>query len=1591
MKKHKHRKIRVRTIVSLVLIVLFLPLVLFSIFKPSGSAEAAWFNDSWVYRQRFSFTHNAALTERRVAVTVNTSTLITAGKMQSDCDDARFTDTNGAILRYQLVSGCNTSSTSFDVLFPTVINGLNEAYIYYGNTTSQSRSEDISTYTSLSPSGGAASLSSEEKGTAANVYYKFNELADNRCTGGTNDVCDSNGSQVDGAISGGATWRNSSFCVSGGCLLFDGSDDVVTVSQNSRINLSDQLAAAFTYSAWIRPNGAGEGSTGQIFQKGTNNFFRVGNLSSGVLDLVASVDLATSDATLTVTGAIPNNQWSFVSVSYTDDADDEISIWVNGRLVGTSTNGSGAPASDTNSLLIGGTTTSNFQGFIDDFKVFPVERTTAQQRLDYQNSGSPDGASVQIGASNNTSSLTSGLIGYWNMDENSWTNNCSTGSVLDSSGNGNNGRACPNTTGPTGGANGVFGHAGSFDDTDDYIDVTTISFNPANSFTIAAWVYPTSSASSNIIVGISTGNDFNFIVGTDGSLSVFNGVSSSSTAASQVPQNTWSHVMVSYDQTTRIPRFFVNGNEVTNSSSTLTFSGALTSFHIGRYFTSYFSGRMDEVRVYTRALSPIEVKSVSSWAPNPVGYWDLDENTGTSSVYDQSGNTVTLSMVGTMTPDDWIKGKYGSALDLDGSDDHLTTGLLDNDNLDMGTSSFTISMWLIRDTATTMDGIMHKRLEGYGTTCDSSNNTGYQFIIYDTDELSVSICDGTNGWEMYASNPITTGVWTHVSAVVDRSNLSNSRLYLNGVPLTDTKINDGSNPPITGNISNTNPYEIGNSGGGGGLDNTDPYDGKIDDVRVYKYARTKQQVIEDMNAGHPTGGSPIGSQTIYWQFDDMRGTTANNKVSGGTNGTLTSIASPASATSGWTASGRANSAIRFDGSDDKVIIATASDSEVDYNGSEQFTACAWVFPTTMAGSSEFDTIITKWDATSTLRGYRLVLTNDDADTTGNFRAEIYDESADQTISVASPIDSVDTNNWHHVCVLFNGGVAGAAGDLTLFVNGRNVGSNTLNASFLGLEDVAADFTVGDYDATDAVAANTGFTGIIDDVQVYSGLLTTEQVLMVRNGNSALNVATTSNTEASQLVDGAGSAPVGYWNFDDAIGSTTLLDRSGQDNDGTIRAQMRFTTGKYGGGMYFNGSANNTATTGVFLEDNTYDSLTQGTVSVWFKPDDLAAGDDFQTIFGVAEQGAIANNLLAVSFFENTNEIEYYVGDASGGCNITATFPVTNTTSWNHLVAATNSSGNVFYLNGVRQSPSYSAGSSSSTCFFDDVSENTTNYTIGCYSNGAGSCSATALYEGVVDELKVFNYALTQSQAAYEYNRGKPIAHWKLDECQGTTANDSSGNGLNGTINPGGSGNTAAGTCNSGTSTHMWNDGNNGKYNGSLGFDGTDDNVTISDNALFDFTTNMTISAWVYMPSLIDSEQHIVSNNNNGANTGYALMYRDNANGFVFRAYSSGGANNASCARTYLTNTWYHVVGTYDGSNQRIYINGALCNTLSNTNSIPASSENMRIGNDNTLGSSYFTGQIDDVRLYNYPLSAAQVRILHNDSSSIRFGPQSGQP
>jgi hypothetical protein len=100
--------------------------------------EDDWWNCSWKYRHGFNVSENAGyeLTNYSLNVTIDTESLISAGKMQDDCEDLRFTNASGTELGHWINwETCNTPATNIWVK-ASVINAdsNNTFYYYYGNT-----------------------------------------------------------------------------------------------------------------------------------------------------------------------------------------------------------------------------------------------------------------------------------------------------------------------------------------------------------------------------------------------------------------------------------------------------------------------------------------------------------------------------------------------------------------------------------------------------------------------------------------------------------------------------------------------------------------------------------------------------------------------------------------------------------------------------------------------------------------------------------------------------------------------------------------------------------------------------------------------------------------------------------------------------------------------------------------------------------------------------------------------------------------------------------------------------------------------------------------------------------------------------------------------------------------------------------------------------------------------------------------------------------------------------------------------------------------------------------------------------------------
>jgi len=125
-------------------------LIFFSfIFLLNFTPSYAWLS-GWQYRRAINITNlniTINITDYQVLVTLNTQTLISQGKMRSDCGDIRFTNSSDYLLNYWIESGCNTTSTKIWVKVPNIpANSNTTIYVYYGNPNATSLSNGTATF-----------------------------------------------------------------------------------------------------------------------------------------------------------------------------------------------------------------------------------------------------------------------------------------------------------------------------------------------------------------------------------------------------------------------------------------------------------------------------------------------------------------------------------------------------------------------------------------------------------------------------------------------------------------------------------------------------------------------------------------------------------------------------------------------------------------------------------------------------------------------------------------------------------------------------------------------------------------------------------------------------------------------------------------------------------------------------------------------------------------------------------------------------------------------------------------------------------------------------------------------------------------------------------------------------------------------------------------------------------------------------------------------------------------------------------------------------------------------------------------------------
>lgn len=183
-----------------------------------------------------------------------------------------------------------------------------------------------------------------------------------------------------------------------------------------------------------------------------------------------------------------------------------------------------------------------------------------------------------------------------------------------------------------------------------------------------------------------------------------------------------------------------------------------------------------------------------------------------------------------------------------------------------------------------------------------------------------------------------------------------------------------------------------------------------------------------------------------------------------------------------------------------------------------------------------------------------------------------------------------------------------------------------------------------------------------------------------------------------------------------------------------------------------------------------------------------------------------------------------------------------------------------------------------------------------------------------------------------------------------------------------SGNENHGTINGATLTTDRFGNENSAYN----FDGEDDFIFIPYSGDFNIepTSQLTLVAWVN-PSVHNISHHIITKAPSNTEWDYGLTI-DNNNLYLFGHHSQHEAYSKSTAEL---NSWHQVVGVYDNTNWKIYIDGVL-ETENSASYITQSSGGIAIGRKGETMLGYFNGSIDDIRIYNRTLSSSEVYSLY---------------
>lgn len=441
------------------------------------------------------------------------------------------------------------------------------------------------------------------------------------------------------------------------------------------------------------------------------------------------------------------------------------------------------------------------------------------------------------------------------------------------------------------------------------------------------------------------------------------------------------------------------------------------------------------------------------------------------------------------------------------------------------------------------------------------------------------------------------------------------------------------------------------------------------------------------------------------------------------------------------------------------------------------------------------------------------------------------------------------------------------------------------------------------------------------------LLTGSMIVYVGAGSGVESITSFNKTDNNLKL---------YYPFDNGI--HIARDNSGNGYHGTCYGVRIVDTAKFGRAVRFDGDNDNIYYSGS--SNLEFDVLT---LEAWIFPETVSSHTNvisraYYTASSPYYSYAIKINPGSSGKYKVTGVINTQGVERS----ITTTSEL-ELFKWSHVAMTWDGNGGTgnikVYVNGQLDvtSPDYTGS----------IWYRSEEVRIGMYETG------NLEYKGLIDEVKIYNKALTPSDGL-----GECVLKWGFEERSGSNVRDLSGNGLDGTI----------------TNGNRVNPGMN--YGYCLDLDTTDssnDYVEVGSTSSLKFTKLFTLECYIKYTTF-DSYQGIIGRftTSSGDYKGYLLQMGATTGSIRLHlgTHEIDGEDTeitVSSTNTMVSGSWNHIAGIFDGYNQKayVYVNGVETSSDVDISAINApTTAKFTAGKTTYYGNQYLTAFLDDIRVYN---------------------------